>query len=154
MTKNRKFILFSLVLLTIAGVFLFSSSPVWARDPIDIDLGMDLNALIADHVNDLAGRRVVTFVPYSVAANTTESNTNNTGTNSQTNGQVAGISTIANVAGVSTGTAGSLALSAALSLLIALSYMAYTQTGLFKRREALSIIQQHRSDKNRFNFAS
>ncbi|MDO8626282.1 MAG: hypothetical protein Q7K39_02370, partial [Candidatus Magasanikbacteria bacterium] len=70
------------------------------------------------------------------------------------NGQVAGVSTIANVAGVSTGTAGSLALSATLSLLLAFSYMAYAQTGLFRRREALSIIQKYRSDKNRFNFAS
>ena len=286
MPKNTRTLLFLSVLLVITGVFMFSVSHAEARKLIDIDLGMDLNALIANHVNDLAGRRVVTFIPYSIA-NTTIQNTsaasnphlsiqktgkniskgqnteqfnlfaspndtlefkirvrslsfsvlNNvivrdilpgdltyinrtTGINdiltvdgitgsginigslypnqetvirfnatvnpattfpsgtSQTanraevisdgasaavawqlpititSGQVAGISTIANVAGVSTGTAGSLALSTALSLLIALSYMAYTQTGLFKGREALSIIQKHRSDKNRFNFVS
>ncbi|MBI2063782.1 MAG: DUF11 domain-containing protein [Candidatus Yanofskybacteria bacterium] len=287
MPINKNNLLLLTVSLAIAGMFLFSAPQAWARNPIDIDIGMNLNTLIADHINDLAGRRVVTFVPYSIA-NTPVSNTNSTGSNLQlsiqktgkniskgqtaeqfsltaspndtlefvirvrslsssvlnnviirdalpsgltyinrttsvngsitvdgitnyginigslypnqeivisfnaavgqastfpvgtnqttnraevisdgasvavaaqlpisiTNGQVAGVSTIANVAGVSTGTAGSLALSAALSLFIAFSYMAYTQTGLFRRREALSIIQKHRSDKNRFNFAS
>lgn len=291
MGGNPKFLLFFSVFIIITWVFLFSVPQTLARDPIDINIGMDLNALIADHINDLAGRRVVSFIPYSLAGNT-GSNTNpatasnsrlsiqKTGKNiskgqnteqfnltaspsdtlefvirirslsssvlnnvtirdilpsgltyinrttsingtitvdgiissginigslypnqetvisfnatvgpatafpigtgqivnqvgvisegasavtaqlpisiihGQTPGQVAGASTIAQVAGVSTGTAGSLALSTALSLLIAFSYMVYTKTGLFKKREALAIIQKHCSDKNRFNFVS
>ena len=70
------------------------------------------------------------------------------------NGQVAGVSTVGRVAGVSTGTADSLALSLGLSALITLLYMAYTQTGIFKKREAWSVVKRHRSDKDRFNFAA
>ncbi|MBI2669863.1 MAG: DUF11 domain-containing protein [Candidatus Yanofskybacteria bacterium] len=283
MTKNQKF--FLIISFIFIGVFLFLAPQTWARDPIDIDIGMDLNALIANQINDLAGRRVVTFIPHSTA-NVTASNISPTGTNSQfsiqktgkniskgqnaeqfnltaspndtlefiikvrslsssvlnnvtirdilpgglvyinrttglngtitvdgitgsginigslhpnqevvisfnatvspvsafpagtnqiinqagvvsdgtsavatqlpitiINGQIAGTSIIANAAGVNTGTTGSLALSAVLSLLVTFSYMTYTQTGLFKKREALSIIQKHHSDKNKFNFA-
>jgi len=68
-------------------------------------------------------------------------------------GKVAGAS-ISKVAGVATGTAGSLAISLILSALITYSYMSYTKTGLFKKREALAIIKEHRLDKNRFNFVN
>jgi uncharacterized repeat protein (TIGR01451 family) len=70
-----------------------------------------------------------------------------------TSGQVAGVS-IAKVAGVATGTAGSLAMSLFLSALITCGYMNYTKTGLFRKREAWAVIKEHRLNKNKFNFAN
>lgn len=104
-----------------------------------------------DELNNMIGSNIFTRIDFLKTGPNTKTNSENTVVSS--GGRVAGAS-IAKVAGISTGTAGSLALSAALSLLITLSYLVYARTGLFKKREALSIIQKHRSDKNRFNFAS
>jgi uncharacterized repeat protein (TIGR01451 family) len=68
-------------------------------------------------------------------------------------GKVAGVS-ISKVAGVATGTAGSLAISLLLSILITYGYINYTKTGLFKKREILAVIKEHRLDKDKFNFIS
>jgi uncharacterized repeat protein (TIGR01451 family) len=70
-----------------------------------------------------------------------------------TKGKVAGVS-ISKVAGVATGTAGSLTISLLLSALITFGYMNYTKTGLFKKREALAVIKEHRLNKNKFNFVN
>ncbi len=72
--------------------------------------------------------------------------TNSTGT-------VAGAS-IAKVAGVATGTTGSLMLSLFLSALVTFVYMGYTKTGIFRQREAWAVVKKFRSDKNRFNFVN
>ena len=69
------------------------------------------------------------------------------------NGKVAGAS-IAKVAGVATGTAGSLALSLLLSGIVTFLYMGYTKTGLFKKRDAWAAIRNNLADKNKFNFAN
>ncbi len=68
------------------------------------------------------------------------------------NGKVAGVS-IARVAGVATGTAGSLALSLLLSSIVTFLYMGYTKTGVFKKRDAWAAIRNGLADKNKFNFA-
>lgn len=57
------------------------------------------------------------------------------------------------VGGVQTGAAGMAAITIALSAIMALGYMAYSNTGLFRKREARSVINQSRSNKNKFNFA-
>ena len=69
------------------------------------------------------------------------------------NGKVAGVS-IAKVAGIATGTAGSLALSLFLSGIVTFLYMGYTKTGVFKKRDAWAAIRNNLADKDRFNFAS
>ncbi len=68
------------------------------------------------------------------------------------NGKVLGVS-IAKVAGVATGTAGSLALSLFLSAVVTFLYMGYTKTGVFKKRDAWAAIRNGLADKNKFNFA-
>ncbi len=69
------------------------------------------------------------------------------------NGKVAGVS-IAKVAGVATGTAGSLALSLFLSGIVTTLYMGYTKTGLFKKRDAWAAIRNNLADKSKLNFAN
>ncbi len=58
----------------------------------------------------------------------------------------------ADVSRGATGTTDSLLLSLLLGGLAAFVYMNYSKTGLFKKRDALSIIKKHRSDRNKFNF--
>lgn len=67
------------------------------------------------------------------------------------NGTVAGAS-ISKVAGVATGTTGSLVMSLLLSGLITFLYMNYAQTGIFKQKEAWKAVRKSVSDKNKFNF--
>ncbi len=125
----------------------------------------DQNTVPDNEINSVLGRQVFRrsgFIATNSILNTavtqnntsnTNNNLNNNTANADNNAQVAGAS-ISKVAGVATGTTDSLALSLLISAFATIIYMAYTQTGLFKKQEVLAVIKKHRSDKNRFNFAA
>ena len=108
------------------------------------------SALVAPATNFAAGT--------TSTLNTVRASANNgTGANAQLpisiiNGQVLGAS-ITKIAGVATGTTDSLIFSLLFSTLVTLIYMGYTKTGIFKKRDAQSVVKKHLSDINRFNFA-
>lgn len=116
---------------------------------------LNLDAMIAIPLNELLGYEAFGFGTYVGPRTIIETRTVTQDYSSSTagSGATAGAS-ISKVAGVATGTTGSLTLSFLLSALITLGYMSYTKTGLFKRRKTLAIIKEHRLDKNKFNFAN
>ncbi len=134
-----------------SGMVLGASTSIYGTSMSDLNSSVpayDLNNMIG---RPIFRRGIVSKTDFAVQ--TQKSNitaiSNHPGNN---NSRVAGAS-IAKAAGTATGTTGSLLLSAAISLMISLLYMAYTQTGLFKKREIQDIITKQHSDKNRFNFA-
>ena len=68
-----------------------------------------------------------------------------------TRGEVLGISTIKQIAGIKTGYS-TIPLALVLALLVANSYLAYAQSGFGKKRAIMSLINEQSQDKNRFNF--
>ncbi|MBI2062672.1 MAG: hypothetical protein HYT61_00260 [Candidatus Yanofskybacteria bacterium] len=110
------------------------------------------NVVPDNELNSVLGRQVFTrsgFLATNSILNTTVVQNNTSNANNNT--QVAGAS-INKVSGVATGTTSSLVLSLLISTFATIIYMTYTQTDLFKNREALAVVKKHRSDKNRFNF--
>lgn len=132
-----------------------TTSTTYSRTYTSVSPGLDLESMIATPLNELLGYEAFRFGSYIGPGYTTETRTATQNYSSSTgnSGTVAGAS-IAKVAGVTTGTAGSLIMSLLLSTLITYGYMNYTKTGLFKKREALAVIKEHRLDKNKFNFVN
>ncbi|MEK7583147.1 MAG: hypothetical protein AAB483_01940 [Patescibacteria group bacterium] len=61
-------------------------------------------------------------------------------------------SVLVGIADPKTGAGSTVALSLALTVALALGYMAYTQTGFFRKHEAWSIVGKAKANKNKFNF--
>ena len=61
-------------------------------------------------------------------------------------------SVLGGVIDIKTGAGSTTALSVALTMALGLGYMAYTQTGFFRKRQAWSIISKTKANKDKFNF--
>jgi hypothetical protein len=107
---------------------------------------MNLDNMIANPLNGILGYEAFRFGDYPWASGTTgNTKTVTQSSSSGGSGTVAGTS-ISKVAGVATGTKGSLALSLGLSALITLMYAGYIKTGVSTRYGIWAVIRKHRSE--------
>ena len=146
-------------IITIDGITNYSGINIGSVYPGQ-EVTLKFNAVIAPANNFSSGQTSLTnlvtvsadnfsgttsSLPIMVSKDTAATTNGHTGT---TNGP------IAKVAGVATGTSGSLALSLALSMFITYLYAFYAKTSLFKKREIATLIKRDKSDKNKFNFVN